>query len=373
MHREATPSTLTPPEISLTSVVEERKGIWKKWLNLTALPRNAQTTATPFLRQKLRRSEFISYTLLILSLILSILFSISLIETFPSYFLAWFVTVLINVAFVVVVAALNARGHVTVAGFVLVILPMLSYVISLLLTNVPLSTFDLYTSYITIIYLILISGLVLPPRLHISMVIFYMAFIVYHFFFRATGPEIISIKHTQGISFLISPLFLIAWVTFMSWLYMRNMEKAILRADKAEDLAETQKQLLLQTAELATLKQQLDEGIVELLHVHQQASSGNYAVRASVHPDNNIWQIGQSLNTLLARYQRLAFDSQELGSTRQDCEALALWLERMRIASYLEKMLQHQGAGFPRCNSPLGKRLSYALGFPVPLPTPRSR
>uniref|UniRef100_UPI002ACC0B56 hypothetical protein n=1 Tax=Thermogemmatispora sp. TaxID=1968838 RepID=UPI002ACC0B56 len=54
--------------------VEPRVGFWGWWLDLVAPPRKTETTATPHLREKLRKAELAGYFLFILVFSPSLIF-----------------------------------------------------------------------------------------------------------------------------------------------------------------------------------------------------------------------------------------------------------------------------------------------------------
>ena len=89
----------------------------------------------------------------------------------------------------------------------------------------------------------------------------------------------------------------------MAYLWVRGARIAILRADRAEEIAALeQREIKRQQREIED-KQQLDMGIQQILQTHVQVANGNFSARAPLSKDNVLWQIAYSLNNLLARLQ----------------------------------------------------------------------
>jgi len=85
----------------------------------------------------------------------------------------------------------------------------------------------------------------------------------------------------------------------IGFLWARNTVESIRRADRAEELAELERRELDRTHEL-------EEGVRQLLAVHVHLANGDFNVRAPAIRNSLLWQIGSSLNNLIARLGRLA-------------------------------------------------------------------
>ena len=64
--------------------------------------------------------------------------------------------------------------------------------------------------------------------------------------------------------------------------------------------------------EIAEQKQELDEGIQQILQTHVAVANGYLRTRAPLARDNMLWQIASALNNLLVRYQRAALAEENL-------------------------------------------------------------
>jgi len=76
-----------------------------------------------------------------------------------------------------------------------------------------------------------------------------------------------------------------------------SVERAIRRAERAEEIAALEHTM-------AEQKRQLEVGIQQILQTHVQVANGDYGARAPLSQDNVLWQIANSLNNLLNRLQR---------------------------------------------------------------------
>jgi len=118
---------------------------------------------------------------------------------------------------------------------------------------------------------------------------------------------------------------MIAVITFIL-VYFSN--RAIANLDRSEEIVAMERQELQRQQEELNLKQQLDEGIQQLMETHTQVANGNYAARAPLAQDNVLWRVAYSLNTLLARLASNANLEQERYKERRAIHELAESLQR---------------------------------------------
>jgi hypothetical protein len=99
-------------------------------------------------------------------------------------------------------------------------------------------------------------------------------------------------------------------VSIVAFLWVRGATLALLRAERAEEIAKLEHDMVLQGAEeVAEQKQQLDASIRSIVEVHTRVANGDFDARVPLTQDNVLWQISGSLNNLLARVQRLRQDA----------------------------------------------------------------
>ncbi len=92
-------------------------------------------------------------------------------------------------------------------------------------------------------------------------------------------------------------------MSIVAFLWVRGARLALLRADRAEEIAELERHEIERQQREIEEKQQLDMGIQQILQTHVQVANGNFSARAPLGRENVLWQIAYSLNNLLARLQ----------------------------------------------------------------------
>jgi hypothetical protein len=333
----------------LQEISTPRRGFWGHWLNLTALPRSEGTTAGPLKREELRKSELVGYFLFVLFLFMVFDFVLALrhpLTSLATVFL--FLLVLIGVAW------LNHKGKTNIAGTCLV-LGMIFAVMSVIIFVLSRreNAADLLASYDFFVYPILIGSLFLPRNVLFPLTGLSIAFVVFHVLYGQHPAAVDVVLAESGpLTAILRPTSIIFTVSVIAWVAMGNFRRSLLQVDRAEELIAARQIVSEQAQQLANQNTRLAAGIAQVLHVHQEAARGNYAVRAQVYNEDLIWQVGHSLNNLLIRYERLALDSQELAQTRKEIE---------QIAYSLEETAQNRPCPLPPVNTPVGKHMIFAL------------
>ncbi len=105
-------------------------------------------------------------------------------------------------------------------------------------------------------------------------------------------------------------------VALASWLWARSVERALRRADRAEEVAALEHALGEQS-------DQLERGIQALLATLVQVANGDFSARANGSQENLLWQVAVPLNKLLARLATAASASHRLQATERDIDRLA--------------------------------------------------
>jgi hypothetical protein len=118
------------------------------------------------------------------------------------------------------------------------------------------------------------------------------------------------------VTLLARPIALQVLVATVAFLWVRGTERAIARADRAEELA------ALEHA-FAEQRRQLEAGVEDILHVLVLVANGQYNVRVSPIQEPQLWQVGSALNILLNRLQRASMTEYEYQRTREEIEHLA--------------------------------------------------
>jgi nitrate/nitrite-specific signal transduction histidine kinase len=81
-------------------------------------------------------------------------------------------------------------------------------------------------------------------------------------------------------------------------------------------LQQTIQEIVALQAAITKQKQELEDGIQQILDTHVHVANGDFTTRAPLTQDHLLWQIAHSLNTLVARLQRLSQAETELQQTK---------------------------------------------------------
>jgi hypothetical protein len=138
-------------------------------------------------------------------------------------------------------------------------------------------------------------------------------FALYVLKFLPSSGELHDVLKT-GFPGVVTPIILIQIiVSIVAYLWVRGAIQALLRAERAEEIAKLEHDLVLQNAEAVTQqKQQLDASIQSIVETHTRVANGDFNARVPLTQDNTLWQISGSLNNLLARLQRWRQDAAEM-------------------------------------------------------------
>jgi len=161
--------------------------------------------------------------------------------------------------------------------------------------------------------------------------------------FTHVTPELAHLLKTDASRIFSYPIILQVIVAIVTYLWVSSANKAIQRADRAEEIAALERrEIELQQREIEQ-KQQLDTGIQQILQTHVQVANGNFTARAPLGRENILWQIAYSLNNLLARlqsygqmaghYQQLQEENYRLYGALQNTSAAQHELQRTKEAA----------------------------------------
>ncbi len=280
---------------------------WKAWLWLTG-PHPKRFGTSIASQERLRRSRLISALLILVAIVIALLIPSTF--TVPNLWQP----VLILAVMAVLAALFNRAGQGTIAGVLIIALADLSIAQNVvrqphgLLTNTTLA--DLYLLVIAI----LIAGMVLP-NIFISIIGAIQILICVGIFVNLTPhpmltQEIQQVDGGQAYTAILGPILLQVCGTFIVWLYAWSVDRAILRASRAEELAEAQARLNEQARLIADQKQRLEHGIQALQEVQARVANGDYTARVSLQ-GNELLPLAVSFNIMAERLGRVERIEQE--------------------------------------------------------------
>src|SRR5579883_147671 len=306
---------------SPSSIPRPIQAIWRVWSMFTG-PRADTLGSGLQAMERYRRSRLISALLILVVIGIAILVPLA----FTS-FRVWVPMGILTVGGLLVVI-FNRTGRTTLSALCFVALTN-GAVVGFLAVRPVLNSGDL-TEFDLLILAILVAGMILPRILILLTGITNIALIVVIFELHPHDASLMQlIASGGGHSYtVLSGLILLQTVgTGIAWLHAWSVERALLRASRAEDLAAARDALNKQAKLISEHNERLEHGITQILEAHRQIAAGNLSARAPAQKENELWQIGQSLNILLTRFQQQTQDYRDLQQTQQEIEQVIAALQ----------------------------------------------
>lgn len=210
------------------------------------------------------------------------------------------IALLVALGLTAVAAALNRSGRVMAAGLLLVALADLP------LASIPATAIGGKFDIVDLGALYLAAGSVLiaasalapwsvfPVAVVNAALMLLLVTLMPH---TTAVNQLIASNNAQQA--FVGPLLMQAIVAFVAYFWAQSVLTSLMRADRAEEIAELERREVERTREL-------EQGVRELLSVHVQLANGNFQARSVPIRNQLLWQIGNSLNILIGRLARLA-------------------------------------------------------------------
>lgn len=289
----------TAPESDLPSTPSFWQRIGSAWVRLTG-PKAQLFSTSATDQERLRRSRLLCALFTLTPF--SILFTIPIALTKPTY---WFVLVLLTLLSIFSVF-LNRRGQVTASGVLFIFSINLTLIVLLTtqphgLRNGNIPDFDLFVASI------LIAGSILP-RIYLPFLAVLNSAIIVAIFTYVPHDMLLTqeiLVNQKGLGYAeLSDAFLlqIAGAT-IAYLTSWSVNRALARANRAEELAETRARLNEQQQRELEQKQRLEYGINVLKEVQARVANGDYSARARLQ-DNELVPLAYSFNLMTERLSR---------------------------------------------------------------------
>lgn len=222
----------------------------------------------------------------------------------------------------VIAAALNRFGYVRLAGVLLVALISGAVFGATLASPIGLTMGQL-PNYDALAVSVVVAATVLPRGWAFVVALLDSAGIVADYLLQPHNHNIdvdallYSSVTLQTVSLLVRPIAIQFIMALISYLWVRGVERAIRRADRAEEMA------FLQQREIESTRE-LDEGVRQLLDAHVRLANGDFHAQVPQLRSAALWQIGVSLNNLIGRLSRLAQADVVLRRTEETAAQLAV-------------------------------------------------
>ena len=266
-------------------------------------------------RELIRRSQLASWVILTLLIVDAILLPVGFSD--PSTLVA----VLVGAAGFALAAYLNRRGHVSLAGGFLIVL-ICAAILGAIVSQPAGLLLDLMPTYDLFVMAVLVAASILPRRSAFVVAAITSLLICLDYFLQphaadlqrdlATFPSVAA----GDVTLLARPIALQLLVATVAFLWVRGTERAIERADRAEEIA------ALEHA-IAEQKQQLEEGVTVIEHALVRAANGQYQVRIPDIQQEQLWRVGRAVNNLFSRVQRNSQYEHDYRRTEQEARRLA--------------------------------------------------
>jgi hypothetical protein len=298
----------------------------KWWFRFTA-PDKPPADASLAQHELYRRARFTSLALIVM-VVLAIAFPTSaLINHNYVLFAGWCVGLVMTL----VALRQNRKGNITAAGLIVIAWTMSGQALAVESYGMQLFTMPLFDLFI-ISELLAISFLA-PGFVFLvgttNCIIMLTLFLV-----SPHAPDLQHVLLQHGAFYLLArPIVLQIVVALVTYLWSSSATKAIVRADRAEVIAQLEHMMAELEHTAAQQKRILDQSIQVILETHLQVANGDYSARVPLTGDNVLWPLAGNLNTLLARITRLGREEQRLHETERAAEQLAAALRALRTGS----------------------------------------
>ena len=131
-----------------------------------------------------------------------------------------------------------------------------------------------------------------------------------------TGMNNIVTQYQQEAEGRISSLRMTELFLMAITLIVLVIEGSFVFRPTTHKLQQTIEEIMALQAAITKQKQELEDGIQQILETHVHVANGDFTTRAPLTQDHLLWQIAYSLNNLLARLQRLSQAEAELQQTK---------------------------------------------------------
>ncbi len=305
-----------PSRYKSTDQLEKAPGLLENWYQCTTPPISS-IQATLEQRERGRRARLAS-TILLLS-ILALLFALPV--SIANH--GELVPQLSALGTCVLGLVINRFGKTYIAALIIIVSADLGFMVSILATPHGLNAYSLPTFDLLVITELMAVSL-LPPWSVFPIGGAHAIFIGGATMLMPHSPEIARTLTTDGYGLIIRPIILQTFVAIIVFLWVRSSTRALARADHAEEI------IALQNV-IAQQKQELEEGVNQILQMHVQIANGDFNTQVPLPRDNMLWRIASSLNNLMARLQRLNRADYELYRVQETSDRLITELRHAKL------------------------------------------
>jgi hypothetical protein len=309
-------------EVELLSEQKERNAMailqWGDRINaFPEIPASAPLTV----RESVRRKHLVGIILLVIAGFQFVNLPGALVDRD----LLAFGTIVLGLLICGVAMLFNRGGKATISSILLIVVVDLGCGLMLLTSPMGLDVANLPVFDVLVVS-VLIAVSLLPAISVFPIALINILFIIAVLSFQPRTPELNMVLHSgMALDVIAQPIALQLIVALVTYLWVRSAQRAITRADRAEEIAELQQRE-------AERSHQLETGIQQLLQTQVRAANGDLTVRANLSQDNLLWKVGVSLNMLLTRLQKSGREA-----SRAEYENQQLRREVVRLTEYVRE------------------------------------
>ncbi|GCE20155.1 hypothetical protein [Dictyobacter kobayashii] len=232
---------------------------------------------------------------------------------------------LIALALDIVALFLNKAKHTRIAG-VIAIFTIEAGLIGTILSVPGGATAADIPLFILLLQSSIVASYMIAPGWSFAAAIFNS--IVTYLIFQSNIPSE-ELKHVYIInsSVLTGMIEVNIIVAVFTFIIVLSFNQAIANLDRSEEIVSLERREIARQQEELALKQQLEDGIKQLMDVHMRAANGDFSARVPLNKDNILWRVAYSLNNLLARLATNRNLEQERRKEQQAIHALAARLQ----------------------------------------------
>lgn len=296
------------------------------WWFRFSLPRREPDT-TPAERERTRYARLTSGFSVLVLITSTLLLPLSLFRvTSPAPPILAFVSV-----GVVLISLGCGKAGLNIVAASLIVLNTVTQVAGTMLTNKidP----SLLTVFDILVIPVILSGALMPARAALVTGVVNSAIIVLTSLFQQHTAYYDQMAHTgaYAVTFIALPVTIQLVVAIITYVIMRNLQTALRRANRAEEIAALQKELVQHERARAKDQQSLADGIAVIAQVHTAVANGNLDARVPLQAEHVLWQIAVPLNNLLNRLQQWKWNTDQFERTRLAINYAVKELQRARM------------------------------------------
>lgn len=297
----------------------------RRWYALTAVP-EPPPSASFVRREAARRVRLFSTVSFFFLIVLGIFFPACVF--LPNPLIIYLDGGLIGITIITMI--FNRMGKPLLAGIILVIASEL-VLTSAIMTTLPFDemSIQLYDLYV-IIDLLAVS--LIPPGSVFILALCSSLFIGLDLLYQQQTTVLAHDLMAQYIPVLVRPVGLQIVVAGVAYLWVRNSNRAIKRADRAEMIATLEHTLAEERLVAETARKQLEESIEKLVSEHTEAMNKQVIAKVPYPPEAKIlWPLVGVINSLWVRLQRARQTEHELYQLKQAIKAYTDLLQRAAL------------------------------------------